>query len=143
MLNHLTKREKLVLLVTGILLLTAFLVPSVNILDFAKMSEEERWIDEAVPGYKDIYVLLTIVYSLMLLFPCFFYPKKWSLEMLRVLLILLILFIPFSLLFAVAFMIPVGLEPLLGRYLVIVGFLLTIVFAIRFYFLGKRVIRKR
>lgn len=143
MLHHLTKRERIALLVIGILLLTSYLVPAVNILDFAKMAEEERWIDEAVPGYKDGYVVITIVYSLLLLFPCFFRPKIWSLEILRVFLILLILFIPFSFLLAVAFMIPVGMEPLWGRYLVIAGFLMTIVFSIRFYFLGRKMIRKK
>lgn len=142
MLQHLTKREKLVLLVTGILLLISFVVPSVNILDFAKMSEEERWIDEIVPGYEDPYVVMTVVYSFILLFPCFFTPKKWLLEILRVFLILLILFIPFSFLGAVAFMIPIGMEPLLGRYLVISGFLTTIVFCIRFYFRGKKQLGK-
>ncbi len=75
MLHHLTKRERIALLVIGILLLTSYLVPAVNILDFAKMAEEERWIDEAVPGYKDGYVVITIVYSLLLLFPCFFSPE--------------------------------------------------------------------
>ena len=38
MLHHLTKKEKLVLLITGILLLTSYVVPAVNILDYAKMS---------------------------------------------------------------------------------------------------------
>ena len=56
MLHHLTKKEKLVLLITGILLLTSYVVPAVNILDYAKMSEEERWIGEMVPGYEDPYV---------------------------------------------------------------------------------------
>ncbi|MNJ84320.1 hypothetical protein D3C87_17700 [compost metagenome] len=141
MLHHLTTREKLVLLIIGILLLTSYVVPAVNIQDFAKMTEEERWIDEITWGYEDQYVVITIVYALILLLPCFFRPKKWSLEILRVFLILLILFIPFSFLFAVAYMIPVGMEPLLGRYLVISGFLMTIVFCIRFYFRGKQFIK--
>ena len=142
MLHHLTKREKFVLLVIGGLLLTSYIVPAVNIQDFAKMAEEERWIDEVVRGYEDPYVVITIVYSLILLLPCLFRPKKWSLEVLRVFLILLLLFIPFSFLLAVAYMIPVGMEPLLGRYLVMSCFLVTIVFCIRFYFRGRKMIRK-
>ncbi|WP_300662360.1 hypothetical protein [Fluviicola sp.] len=142
MLHHLTKREKLVLLLIGILLLISCIVPAVNVQDFARMAEEERWIDEIVPGYEDPYVVMTIVYALILLLPCLFSPKKWSLEVLRVFLILLILFIPFSFLGAIAFMIPIGMEPLLGRYLVIFGFLITITFCIRFYFRGRKMIRK-
>lgn len=143
MLSHLTKREKGILLLIGMLLLTACIAPAVSILDFARMMEEERWINEVIRGYEDPYVVVTLVYSLLLLTPCLFRPKRWSLEIQRVFLILLILFIPFSFLFAVAYMIPVGLEPLWGRYLVAAGFLLTIICSIRFYVLGRRALRGR